>query len=71
LGIVSPKIQVQPPEARLGAPWQSLTWVLIALALLTAGALSFDAGVIHWWIHASPLGSTRLGASPGSLTSRT
>jgi hypothetical protein len=49
LGIVSPKIQVQPPEARLGAPWQSLTWVLIALALLTAGALSFDAGVIHWW----------------------
>jgi hypothetical protein len=46
---VSPKIQVQPPEARLAVQRQSLTWVLIALALLTAGALSLVAGVIHWW----------------------
>jgi len=46
---VSPKIQVQPRETRLAVHRQSLTWVLIALALLTAGALSLVAGVIHWW----------------------
>jgi hypothetical protein len=46
---MSPEMQGQPLEARLAAPRQSLTWVLIALALLTAGALSLVAGVIHWW----------------------
>jgi hypothetical protein len=42
-------MQIRPPEARLGARRESLAWVLIALALLTAGALAFAAGVIRWW----------------------
>jgi hypothetical protein len=46
---MSPEIQLRPLEARLDARRQSLRWVLIALALLTAGVLSFVAGVIHWW----------------------
>jgi hypothetical protein len=45
---MSPEMQVQPPEARLAAPRQSLGWIPIALTLLIAGALSFGAGVIHW-----------------------
>jgi hypothetical protein len=46
---MSQQMQLEPPDARLGAPRQSLTWTLIALALLTAGALAFAAGVIRWW----------------------
>jgi hypothetical protein len=45
---MGPEMQVQPPVARFAAPRQSLGWVLIALTLLTAGALSFVAGVIRW-----------------------
>ncbi len=43
------EMQIQPPDARRVAPRNSLTWVLIALALLTAGALSFAAAAIRWW----------------------
>jgi hypothetical protein len=46
---MSPEMHVQPPEARLASPRQSLGWILIALTLLIAGALSFGARVIHWW----------------------
>ena len=41
---MGPEVQIQPAEARLAAPRQSLTWILIALGLLTAGALSLVAG---------------------------
>jgi hypothetical protein len=47
---MSHDMQIRPPEARrLVARRESLTWVLIGLGLLTAGALSFAAGVVRWW----------------------
>lgn len=46
---MSHETRIQPPDARLGARRESLTWTLTALALLTAGGLAFAAGVIRWW----------------------
>ena len=41
-------VPVQPPQGHRVVPRQ-LWWALIAVALLTAGALGFAGGVVQWW----------------------